>query len=83
VEELPNDGKTKTMHALRKVLPGSGASTLLLNVDGGDLKTGRAIRNIPDVHMQRAVDVNVSDVLNHKYIIISKEGIDILEKRLG
>jgi len=81
VEAMPESGKTKDMRSFREALPGSGKSTLVLGNDGA--KVGLSLRNIPSVHLQRAIDLNVADLLNHQYIIASKEAVEILEKRLA
>jgi len=82
LEDLPTDGKTRTVNDLRNTLPGAGKSTLVIGVDT-DEKTGFAVRNVPRLNLQRAIDVNVSDLLNHQYIVVSKKGVEVLEKRLG
>lgn len=81
LESMPNDGKTKTFDALRKALPGHGKTTLVLQ-EKVDEKTGLSIRNIPRVHLQQAMDVNVADLMHHQYIITTKAAIDQIEKRL-
>jgi len=82
LEELVGDGKVKTMADLRKTLPGFGRTTLLL-AEKNDEKLNLATRNIIKLDMQRAIDVNVVDLLHHQYIITTKKGIEILTKRLG
>jgi large subunit ribosomal protein L4 len=81
VETLPTDGKTKAVAKLRSALPGSGKTTLLV-VSGKDESAERAVRNIPRIELVRAQDVNVLDVLNHQYIIATKDALVSLEKRL-
>ncbi len=82
LEALTPSGKTKEMVAIRKALPGTGKTTLLLAVSA-DEKLNLATRNITKVHLQRVQDVNVVDLLHHQYIITTKEGVQALEKRLA
>lgn len=82
LDTLAPTGKTKEMAAIRKALPGTGKTTLVLSVKA-DEKLNLATRNISTVHLQRVQDVNVVDLLNHKYIITTKEGVQALEKRLA
>ncbi len=82
LDSLTTDGKTKGMAKLRAMLPGFGKTTIMLS-GKADESLNRATRNIPRLDLQRALDVNVVDLLHHQYIIISKEGIEVLEKRLN
>lgn len=82
VEGVAKDGKTKSMATLRKKLPGAGRKTLVI-VPGGDEMVLRATRNIPTVSTMRAADVSVVDLLNHQYVVATKEAISLLEKRLA
>lgn len=82
LDSLESSGKTKQFAALRNLLPGSGKSTLLL-VEGKDKNIGLAVRNIPQVNMQSTQNVNVVDLLHHKYILVTKTAVDMLEKRLA
>lgn len=76
------DGKTKTVAKLRQVLPGKGKSMVFLT--GGDSKMiMRAVGNIQKFDVQRAVDVNVADLVQHQYVMTTKDGVEALEKRLG
>lgn len=82
VDELTFDGKVKPVSALRNKLPGAGKTTVLL-ANEVDEKLNLSTRNIKNLDMQQVKDVNVVDLLNHQYVIITKKGIDILEKRLA
>jgi len=73
--------KTKDMAALVMVLPLNGKTTLVLGGEGEDL--GLAVRNIPQVDLQRAIDMNVVDLLHHQYVIATKKAIETLESRLA
>jgi len=81
VESFPRAGKAKTMVSLRTALPGSGKSTLLV-VGEATESLMNATKNIPRLDMQRAVDLNVADLMTHQYIIASKAAVDVLTERL-
>jgi len=83
VEELAQSGKTKDVRALCGKLPGAGKTMLILDNGENNETLGLAVRNIPQVHVQRSVDVNVADLLNHQYIVTTKEGVKALEKRFA
>jgi len=70
------------MATLRNALPGVGKTTLLV-VEEVEESAALSIRNIPRVHMQRAQDLNVVDLLHHQYIIVTKSGVASLESRLA
>ena len=42
-----------------------------------------AARNLTTVDIGQAKDLNVIDLLKHQYIIVTKKGVEILEKRLA
>lgn len=81
VENLPQDGKSKSLSAARKVVAGAGKRTLILTA-GLDKQLLQAVKNIPRLSVQRAQDVNVVNLLNNTFIIITPGGIKVLEKRL-
>lgn len=81
IEDFNSDGKTKSFSALRKALPGSGRSTILL-AENNDEKLNLATRNFKTVDMQQAKDVNLVDLLHHEYVLITKKGVEVLQKRL-
>lgn len=82
VDGLSTDGKTKAVAAFRSKLPGAGRSTLML-APAKDENLNRATRNIPRLDLQQVADVSVADLMTHQFVIITKEGITALEKRLG
>lgn len=82
VSELPTDGKTATVVAMRAALPGYGKTTLVLTAEKNQ-EVMRAAENLDKFDVQIAQDVNVKDLLNHQYIIASKGAVEVLEKRLA
>lgn len=81
LEDSAFDGKTKTMANLRKALPGAGRTTLWL-MPKKDEQLVKSARNLVRVDLKMAKDVSVKDLLNHQYIIVTKKGVEQLEKRL-
>ncbi|KKS52930.1 MAG: 50S ribosomal protein L4 [Candidatus Magasanikbacteria bacterium GW2011_GWD2_43_18] len=81
VEGLTDLKKTKDMSTLVKTLPLNGKSTLIIGGEGEDF--GLIVRNIPQVHLQRAIDMNVVDILHHQYIVATQKAIETLESRLA
>lgn len=55
--------------------------SVLLSLSKQDAPTTRAFRNIPNMNIKETRNMNVSDVLSHRYIIFPKESIPILESR--
>ena len=82
LEDFIANGKTKDMAALRKALPGAGKTTLFL-VPAMKAELLQSLKNLPHSDIKQAVDVNVMDLLHHKYIITNVESMGILEKRLA
>lgn len=82
VENWPVDGKTKTLFDLRANLPGNGKTTVFLTSEKND-QILKAAQNLSKVSVIRAMDVNVKDLLTHQYLILDKESVAVLEKRLG
>lgn len=82
VETLPQDGKSKTLSALRKALTGASRRAVVLT-EKLDKNLLKAAKNLEDTKIQRAKDVNVMDLLHNKYVIVSKEALAVLEKRLA
>jgi len=82
LEDFVATTKTKdTLNILNK-LPGFGRTTLLIspNIDKNLLLSAR---NINKVDVQRAIDVNIVDLMHHQFIITTRAGVEALEKRLS
>lgn len=82
VENLSTSGKTKDMAVMRKALPGMGKTTLFL-VESMQSEVTQAVKNLTQSEIKNAVDVNVFDLMQHKYVIATESAIKILEKRLS
>jgi len=76
------DAKTKTMASMIKKLPASNASRLIA-YNNGDKKVFLASRNIAKTGASETRNLNVVDLLNYKYLLISKDGIKEIEKTLA
>lgn len=71
------EAKTKSVAAMRKVLPGARAQALLVIAPGEELMA-RAARNLAHTTTIRAGSLNVRDVVKHRYLIASKAGLAAL-----
>ncbi len=81
LDGISAEEKTSRVVRVREGLPGAGKSTLLL-IEGTKSLVIRAVRNIPRMSVQYAIDVNVSDLLDHQYVISTPDAVLVLEKRL-
>jgi large subunit ribosomal protein L4 len=75
------EGKTKQVVALLSALNVQGKA--LISMGSSDENTVRAARNIPTVKTLPAANLNALDLLNYDHLILTKEGIDVLEKFLA
>lgn len=82
VDDFGTDGKTKAMAAFRKAVCKTERTTLFLVPEANE-SVMRSTRNLQRVTTERAQDVNVVDLMHHQYVIISKDGIKVLEQRLA
>ncbi len=73
------EAKTKLMEQAMKHLKIKGS--VLIGFSEKEKEAKRASRNLPKVSNTDAANLNVFDILNHKYLIVSEEGIRILESR--
>lgn len=80
VDGLKTEGKTKALDALKKAL-GANKTTIVLTA-GLDEQVMQSAANVLKTDVKRAEDVNVVDLLHHQFVILSKDAIATLEKRL-
>lgn len=73
--------KTRLMAELLKKLPINGKSTLVA-LSARDKNILLAAKNLPSVKTVMVNDVNVGDLLGYKYLLMPKEAIEALEKRI-
>ncbi len=74
-------GKTKDFVAILKNLKLQGRTLVLL--DGASEKTILASRNIARLSLVRAIDANASDIMNNKNVLVTKQALETLLKRIG
>jgi large subunit ribosomal protein L4 len=75
------EGKTKRVVALLSALQIEGKA--LISLGTSDENTVRAARNLPTVKAIPAANLNALDLLNYDNLILTREGIDILERFLA
>lgn len=75
-------GKTKQLATTLRALPCSGQSVLLI-MSGVNDALALASRNLPNVNLQRAEDVNVADLVHHQCVVATEDGVKTLEARLS
>ena len=83
LDKFEFSGKTKEVADLAKKLLAEVRPTLVVLNDEANAENIKALRNIKNFNIVRAQDVNVLDLLNNQYLLISEEAIKFLEKRLA
>lgn len=76
-----SDVKTKAIQQAIEMLKLKG--TILFGFSKNERESRRASRNIPHVSSQDVENLNVFEILNHKYLVASEEGIKVIEKKLS
>ncbi|BCX15532.1 MAG: 50S ribosomal protein L4 [Candidatus Parcubacteria bacterium] len=56
--------------------------TALLVVDGNHQQIFRCVRNLPYADVIEARNLNVLSLLNHKYLFLTKDSLNVLQERL-
>jgi len=72
--------KTKDMITILRALKAENRSLLVLSAP--DDKVKKSSHNIADFHLRAPLNLNTGDVLNNEKLLITKEALSILEKRL-
>ena len=70
--------KTKIMAEIIKKLPVNNESRLVLYSDGNN-QIFLSARNIKKTGVSEARNLNIVDLLNYKYVLVSKDGIKEIE----
>lgn len=79
MEKLESEkGKTKEIAKILRKLPSSG-STVLVALPKYDKKTILSTRNIAKTSVDDARNLNVLDLLNNKYLLLTKDSIDTIK----
>lgn len=74
--------KTRAMVAWLKGLGVEGGALIVL-ADSGDDPVARAARNLPRVKALPVIGLNVYDILGHPTLIVTRDAMDSLVRRLG
>ncbi|PIY93150.1 MAG: 50S ribosomal protein L4 [Candidatus Magasanikbacteria bacterium CG_4_10_14_0_8_um_filter_32_14] len=82
LDKFDFEGKTKDMIVLSKKLFKEVRKTLVVLTDVNAEEAIKSLRNIKAFDIVRAQDVNVLDLLQHQYLLISQDGVKFLENRL-
>jgi len=75
------EGKTKRVVALLSALNVTGKA--LISLGSHDENTVRAARNLPGVKTLPAANLNALDLLDYDNLILTREGVDVLERFLA
>jgi large subunit ribosomal protein L4 len=75
------EGKTKLMAGLLKALAVEGKA--LISMGTSDENAVRASRNIPTIKALPAANLNALDLLKYDTLILTKDGVDVLERFLA
>ncbi len=62
---------------------GLGGEKVLIVIDEPNPTAERSARNLPGVTVLRAAGLNVFDVLRHDKLVITRAGLEAVERRLG
>ena len=73
------ESKTKKMGKALESLKIKGS--VLFGFLKSEQEAKRASRNIPRVDNIDAENLNIFDILNHKYLVLSEEGVKMIEKK--
>ena len=72
-------GKTKEMAGIMQKLPCKNENTLITMPDY-DKKIFLASRNIKNISVEEARNLNALQLMNHKYLLMTKDSVKIIEK---
>lgn len=73
------EAKTKVMSGVLGALKIKGSA--LIGFAKNERESKRASRNLPKVSNIDMENLNVFDILNHKYLVLSEEGVKLLESK--
>jgi large subunit ribosomal protein L4 len=76
------DMKTKAFAALQTAL-GTAGRSMLIGFSAAELPVARMTRNIPKMEHALAADINVKQLLDREYLLLSKESLEALLKRFA
>ncbi|PIQ91896.1 MAG: 50S ribosomal protein L4 [Parcubacteria group bacterium CG11_big_fil_rev_8_21_14_0_20_39_14] len=71
--------KTKEFAKILNTILGAKRSSILIALSREDENIQKAAENIPKTKIMRVCDLNALDLLNYKYLLITKEAIKLLQ----
>lgn len=81
IEEIKTDGKVKSMQTLLDKLSLQGK--ILIVDESISSELARSAKNIPNVNVAGADDLNIIKVLNADVLLFTRKGLDKTKERLG
>lgn len=81
ISELESTGKTREIAEFLKKLGCASRKTVIILGEGEEL-VQRASRNIPGVQTASARNISVRTLVNAEIVLLSKNALDLLEKRV-
>ncbi|MFH0951703.1 MAG: 50S ribosomal protein L4 [Patescibacteria group bacterium] len=77
-----SEAKTKQFIAVRDKLP-TKESSLLVILPKNDINIIRAVSNVPKAKVVQAESLNILDILKHKYLLLPKSSLDVINKNFS
>jgi len=77
-----SEHRTRRVAEILRELRLSGEGVLIV-IEGEDRVLERSARNLPDVSVLRVAGLNVYDVLRHPKLLLTKDAVAAIERRLG
>jgi len=79
----PKEIKTKEFfNVLKQIFKTDITKSILVLLDNKEQTLKRVFKNIPKVEIANVSDVNILNLLNNKFVILSKDALATLEKQL-
>ena len=79
----PREIKTKEFfNVLKQIFKTDITKSILVLLDNKEQTLKRVFKNIPKVEIANVSDVNILNLLNNKFVILSKDALATLEKQL-
>ena len=81
LDDISTDGKTKSFISIVKNIGVDAAKCLFVTDARNDL-VERSAKNLPKVLTAPVAGVNVYDLVNYKFLVCTKSGVEALQKRV-
>ena len=79
VADYPTSLKTKDLNLFLSKFPVAHKTVLLVTTEKDTAAQG--VKNLPKVDVVRGIDLNVKDILHHRFVFVTPSVIEVLEKR--